>query len=451
MKQLENVKHIFFLGIGGIGMSALARYFVQRNVKISGYDKTETDLTQTLVKEGMHVVYEDDVTLIPADIDLVVFTPAIPKTLGLYNYFQRNNFEIFKRSQILGLISRNAKCLAVAGSHGKTSVSCMLTHLLRNGGIDCSAFLGGISKNLNSNFVLGSSDYVVIEADEFDRSFLQLYPHNAIITHIDDDHLDIYGSQRGVEEAFIQFSNQIVQNGYVVLSENICIKDELRGNKISYGYGLHNDYIIRNYTVNTLTQTFDLAWQNGIIQDIELTIAGKHNVENAVAASIVAMQCGVKSEKIKQGLQTFAGIKRRFDIIHHSEKITYVDDYAHHPEELKAFLTSLRNIFPTKKISVVFQPHLFTRTRDHAEGMARTLSLADDILLLDIYPAREEPIEGVTSALIADYIKEKPVKIVSKSDALKYAEHNEIEVFATVGAGDIDTLVPSLKQIFANK
>lgn len=449
MTKIDTLKHIFFIGIGGAGMSALARYFLQKNIKVSGYDKTETEVSKALCKEGAKVFYEDDINLYPHDIDLVVFTPAIPADHKGFIYYNTNNYKMLKRAQVLGLISKDNKCIAIAGSHGKTTVSSMTTHVLRHCGLDCSAFIGGISKNLNSNFVLGKSNYVVIEADEFDRSFLQLYPEITVITSIDDDHLDIYGTLKGVEDAFIQLTSQMKERELCIVHESVQIMNDLHGEKWNYGKNGKNIFQIDDYKANGLSQSFKVKYKNEIIANIELNISGFHNVENAMAAFIVAYSLGLEIPLIEAAFKTFKGIKRRFDIVLKNEEITYIDDYAHHPEELRSFIKSLRTVFQNKKLTVAFQPHLFSRTRDHAKGIAETLSLADEVLLLDIYPAREKPIEGVSSQLILNNIKNIPAKILSKKELLEYAETLDCDVFATIGAGDIDLLINPLHKIFA--
>jgi len=449
MKKIEALKHVFFVGIGGAGMSALARYFLQKNIKVSGYDKVENFMAKALQEEGATIFFEDKIELYPKDVDLVVYTPAIPHEHKGLQYYKEYGFEVMKRAQVLGFISQNSKCIAIAGSHGKTTVSSMITHVLRSCGVDCSAFLGGVSKNLNSNFVLGKSDYVVIEADEFDRSFLQLHPNITLITSVDDDHLDIYGSLRGVEEAFIQLTNQMTERKLCIINDSVQIKDELQGEQLVYGKSEHCDFQLVNHHTNGLQQSFQVQFQNKIIANIQLNLGGLHNAENALAAFTIAHSLNLSPTLIEASLSTFSGIKRRFELVCSNQKITYIDDYAHHPEELRAFIQSLRNIFQDKKIVVAFQPHLFSRTKDHAEGIAETLSLADEVLILDIYPAREKPIPGVTSQLILDKIKNVPARIITKEDLLKYAETLFCDVFATVGAGDIDTLVYPLSKIFS--
>ncbi len=441
---LNEIKKIYFVGIGGIGMSALARYFLQRGAEVFGYDKTETDLTRQLSAEGMKIHYTDDVSQIPENIDLVVYTPAIPKEHSELNYFNENNFLVKKRSEVLGIISRGMRCIAVAGTHGKTSTSSLLTWILRCGGIDCTAFLGGIAQNFKSNYVIGKSEWVVMEADEYDRSFLQLYPEISIITSTDADHLDIYGSHKNMILSYEQFMGQTQK--IIFAREGIEVKN-LQNECRAYYYGCDgSEFSAEFFRVRSEFFIFDYKSPDVEISDIKFTQPGRHNVENATAAISVALELGVGEEAIRTALATFKGIERRFEKIYVSKNVAYIDDYAHHPEELKAAISAARMIYPERKIIGIFQPHLFSRTRDFAEGFAEALDMLDEILLLDIYPARELPIEGVTSAIIFDKLKNKNKEIVTKENILKILENKKFSVLLTLGAGDINTLVQPIKK-----
>ncbi len=474
MLDLTNIKKIFFIGIGGIGMSALARYFNAKGVSIVGYDKTETALTKQLVSEGMIIHYEDDITLIPDDVELVIYTPAIPKNHAQLNYFLQHNYVVKKRSEILEILSENQFTIAVGGSHGKTTVTSMIAHIAAQSGIPCTAFLGGIATNYNSNFIhtvlnnesqtmsIGKAAppsfgggqregaVMIIEADEFDRSFLRLNPDIAVITAVDTDHLDIYGSKENIEDAFIQFTQKVKQNGKVIVNENISILSKIQAEKITYGW--HNaDFRIENVQYKEGELHFDIEAQNSKfkIQNCKLSMNGRHNAENALAATIVAMQLGIDNEKIKNALATFQGIKRRFEFITKRNDFIFIDDYAHHPEEIKRFIESVKELYADKKVTVIFQPHLFSRTNDLQTEFAASLSLADKVILLDIYPARELPVEGVTSKLIFDKITIADKVLLLKDELTGYLKNKEKpEVLCTIGAGDIDKLIQPVKELY---
>lgn len=449
--KLEDIKKIYFIGIGGIGMSALARYFNNRQVEVFGYDKTATTLTKKLVDEGMKIHFEDDVTQIPEGIDLVVYTPAIPKEHQELNYFLSNNFPVKKRSEVLGIISRSKKAVGVAGTHGKTSTSSILTWILKVGGVDCTAFLGGIAQNFGSNFIEGKSDWVVIEADEYDRSFLQLNPDMSIILSMDADHLDIYGDAATMHQGFFEYASQTKSNGFVFVKDGLRLP--FSKNEITYGqFGIERgSYRAENVRVENGSFVFDFKSWIENIDNIKITLAGKHNVENATAAIAVAQQLGVQGDDIKKALASFKGIKRRFERIFENDQQVYIDDYAHHPSELKVAIEAAKMLFPNKKITGIFQPHLYSRTNDFVDGFAKELDELDEVILMDIYPARELPMEGVTSKIIFDKMK-NPVKVmVTKSTLMEELKGRKIEVLLTLGAGDIDTFIPKIKNWLTQK
>jgi UDP-N-acetylmuramate--alanine ligase len=460
--ELNQLKKIYFIGIGGIGMSALARYFIGRGVEVHGYDKTETVLTQSLATEGMKIHYKDDVSMIPTNVDLVIYTPAI-KVLEELTWFQERKVPILKRSQVLGLISRGMKCIGVAGTHGKTTTSSLVTHILRVGKVDVTAFLGGISLSLGSNFVQGKSKWVVIEADEFDRSFLQLSPQMAIITAVDPDHLDIYGDEKSFREAFGMYQLRIKRKGIcftragvkVLLPRGLWVNPEMEKEynfgqfeETTYGIG-KGKYKATKVRVENGFFVFDYKSPKGDILNIKTTLPGEHNVENAVAAIAVAQHIGVSAEAVKEALATFKGIRRRFEYIYRNDdhQVTFIDDYAHHPTELAAAIQAARTLYPNRRLIGIFQPHLFTRTRDFQDGFSAALDTLDETVLMDIYPARELPIEGVTSDMLAEKMKNPKIKRANKENLMEilrgcFADGNlENTTILTLGAGDIDTFV----------
>lgn len=442
--QLDKIKNVYFVGIGGIGMSALARYFNLQGAKVSGYDRTPTNLTDQLQKEGILIHFEDNIELIDKDAELVIYTPAIPKNHKELNYIISNNYPLYKRSEVLGMLSRDKFTIAVSGSHGKTTVSGMITWILKNSGYDCTAFLGGICSNFNSNFVHGENDVMVAEADEYDRSFMRLFPNITVVTAVDSDHLEIYGTQAEVEKAFIEFANKTEIGGEIIIKAGLPIIPFLEQHVTQYA--LENkaaDLSVSNYKI-TLTGS-EVELSNGI--RYTLKYPGIHNIENSVAAVAVALQLGITNENISESLNTFQGIYRRFELVASNNKTVYIDDYAHHPEEIKMFLLSLRAIYKDKKITAIFQPHLFTRTRDLADGFAASLDLADEIILMPIYPAREEPIEGVTSDIILSRIKNPRKRILNKEELLHHIKENEFEILCTIGAGDIDKMIKPIAEI----
>lgn len=449
--RLEDIQKIYFVGIGGIGMSALARYFKGQSVEVFGYDKTETILTKKLVEEGMTIHYEEDLNQIPEGIDLVVYTPAVPTTHQELVYFRENGFPVKKRAEVLGIISRSKKTVAVAGTHGKTTTSSITTHLLRSGGLDCTAFLGGIAQNLQSNFVHGESEWVVVEADEFDRSFLHLDPDIATISSMDADHLDIYGDEEKLlETGFRAFARKLKPGGKLWVRLGLAKNFE----NIEYlqEFGLdEGPYRSENVRVEDGMFVFDYINPNTRIEALKFTLPGRHNVENATAAITVALHLGIKEEAIREGLLSFKGIKRRFEFLFRQPKIVYIDDYAHHPSELNAAIGAAKQLYPEKKITGIFQPHLFTRTRDFAEGFAAALDRLDEILLLDIYPARELPIEGVNSEMLANLMQNENVTLLKKEAVLDYLKGKELEVLMTLGAGDIDRLREPIRKMLAQQ
>ena len=449
--ELENIKRVYLIGIGGIGMSGLARYFKKRGCVVCGYDKTITPLTSAMRNEGISVVYQDEednlkVSFLENDPEtLIIYTPAIPKDSKILNYFRSGGFSLKKRSEVLGIISKGMYTIAVAGTHGKTTTSSIIAHVLKDSGYDCSAFLGGIATNYDSNVLFGDNNTMVVEADEFDRSFLTLYPDVAIVTSMDADHLDIYGDRSHLVESFRQFVSQIKEGGRLIFKKGL----DLSGGK-TYSANVLADIQAVNVKVQDGSFYFDFKNENIVIENIQLGLPGLHNIENAVAAIEVALHLGIDPEKIKKALASFLGVKRRFEYILKDQKHIYIDDYAHHPEELRACIQAVKTLYPDKKLTTIFQPHLFTRTRDFAEGFSEVLSMTDELIMLDIYPARELPIEGVSSAMILDKVSIEAKQILSKEQTLDYIRAQKPELLLTVGAGDIDTLIIPLKEILTN-
>jgi len=449
--ELDLIKRVYFIGAGGIGMSALARYFKKRGCLVGGYDKTRTVLTTTLETEGILISYADELSTLPAEFELsaedtlIVYTPAIPAGSVLLNYFRNNGFNLQKRSQVLGIISKGQFCIAVAGTHGKTTTSSIIAHILTDTGYGCTAFLGGITTNYQSNFLLGDNNVVVVEADEYDRSFLTLHPDIAVITSMDADHLDIYGDAAHLQESFHLFARQLKDGGTLFFKEGLPITDG-----ISYGAGSDAMVQALNIRVEEGNFVFDYRDEQVNISDIKLMLPGKHNVENTTVAIAAALSLGIAPEQIKRAIAAFKGVKRRFEYIVREDKHIYIDDYAHHPEELRACFDAVRQLYPDKKMTVVFQPHLFSRTRDFAEGFAEVLSTVDELLLLDIYPARELPIAGIDAAFLLNKITLKNSRVYQKEEVLSHIQQIQPELLVTVGAGDIDTLIQPLKNILTN-
>ncbi|CAM3852720.1 UDP-N-acetylmuramate--L-alanine ligase [Mucilaginibacter galii] len=453
MMELRNIQRVYLIGIGGIGMSGLARYFSHLGCMVCGYDKTETPLTDALQAESMQIVFEDNVNLIPAEFTqpdehtLIIYTPAIPKDSAILHHFKNAGFELFKRSQVLGLISQSMFTVAVAGTHGKTTTSSLIAHILTEAGKDCTAFLGGIATNYESNVLYGKSNIVVVEADEYDRSFLTLYPDIAVITSMDADHLDIYGSHEQLTQSFQMFASQIKAGGKLIAKQGLPLAHTFTSYTIKTEAA---DAIAHNIRVENGSFYFDFESGDTVIDDIEIGIPGMHNIENAVAAIQVALFMQVEGEVIKQALASFKGVKRRFEYIVRNEKNIYIDDYAHHPEELKACIASVKKLFPNRKLTTVFQPHLFTRTRDFADGFAEALDMTDELLMLDIYPARELPIVGVDAHTILSRMKMQDKHLLSKQAVIEHVQRHQPELLLTVGAGDIDQLVNPLKQALSH-
>ncbi|MBA3828002.1 MAG: UDP-N-acetylmuramate--L-alanine ligase [Taibaiella sp.] len=451
--NVKQLKRVYFIGIGGIGMSALARFFRENGAIVSGYDKTETELTGLLEEEGMNIHYTDEVALLDKETELVVYTPAIPKDHSELNWYQDNNYPVYKRSDVLEWITTSLHALTVAGTHGKTTISTMIAYLLRETGFGCNAFLGGISVNYGRNYWHSNHDVAVIEADEYDRSFLKLHPDIAVLTSMDPDHLDIYGTALEMENAFIQYTQNIKPNGTLIVKHGLQRVDELKGAYI-ITYSLDNaeaDVYASNIKEKDGGYTYDLSSKDWNIYGLHLSIGGLHNVENSIAAICACYIAGADDEKIKNELPGFRGVKRRFEYVYKTGDVVYIDDYAHHPAELAALISSAKHLFPARRCVIAFQPHLFSRTRDLADGFAESLDMADEVLLLDIYPARELPMEGVTSKTITDKMENKHHRILSKEALLDYVKETPLSLFITAGAGNIDKLVEPIKNILEDK
>lgn len=451
--NINSLKRVYFVGIGGIGMSALARFFSQKGVVVNGYDRTETELTATLQAEGMNIHYTDDTTLLDKEAELVVYTPAIPQLHTELNWYRDNGYPVYKRSDVLQWITESYFAVTVAGTHGKTTMSTMISYLLREAGEGCNAFLGGISVNYNTNYWSSDTQTAVVEADEYDRSFLKLRPDIAVLTAMDADHLDIYGTAEEMENAYIQYTHNIKDGGTLLAKHGLKRGGELKvANTLTYS--LQNDaadVYATNITMKNGGYDYDVMFKGALLEGFRLNMGGMHNVENSVAAIAVTQLMKIAPEKVKAALAGFKGVRRRFEYVVKRNDSVYIDDYAHHPEELAALIKSAKLLFSDKKCVVAFQPHLFSRTRDFADGFAASLDLADEVLLLDIYPAREEPMEGVTSSMILDRMGNPNRNILTKEGLLKYVEVAPIELFITAGAGDIDKLVQPIKQIIEAK
>jgi len=458
--NINKIENIYFIGIGGIGMSAVARYFVAQGKNVAGYDRTPTPLTAQLQAEGIAIHFVDDVEKIAAPfLDknncLIVYTPAIPKTHKELNYFQDADFQIVKRAKVLGLISAELRSIAVAGTHGKTSISTLTAHLLKQSAVDCSAFLGGIAKNYATNYLINrhkDHHYMVLEADEFDKSFLQLHPQTAVISSLDADHLDIYGDHKSLQQAFNQFVTQIQAGGTLIYKKGLPLQFPEKVK--AYSYALHGsaDFYAENIRQENGRYYFDWKSKEKTIKNLTLSgLQGLINIENAVAAIAAATFSGVKSQEIAAALAQFEGIKRRFEYLINTENLVYIDDYAHHPAELKAVIASVRELYPDKKIMGVFQPHLYSRTRDFAAAFAQSLDLLDNSILLDIYPARELPIKGVSSELIFRQMNLQKKQMCTKENLPEVLQNEKPEVLLTLGAGDIDKLVKPIREMLKVK
>lgn len=449
------MNEVYFIGIGGIGMSAIARFFHAGGVKVSGYDKTPTVLTKELEASGIKVHYEENVELVPKNVDLVVYTPAIPAEHKELVYYQTNGYKVVKRSDVLQIISESSFNICIAGTHGKTTITTMVAHLLRDSGFGCNAFLGGIAVNYGTNFWSSERNVCVIEADEYDRSFLKLSPDVAIITAMDADHLDIYGTAEAMEEAFIDFSKRVKLEGLLVRQFGLKRGKELNADR-HLTYSLQNesaDVYAANIRMMNGSYEFDVMMKDNKLENVRLNMGGMHNVENAVAAITVASSLGIENDKIKAAIENFRGVKRRFEYVIRNERLVFIDDYAHHPEELRALINGAKTLFKQKKCTVIFQPHLYSRTRDLAEGFAQVLDLADEVILLPIYPARELPIEGVSSEMVLDKMKNEHKRVLKKEELTSWVQQDYArtlnkefgEILITAGAGDIDMLVEPMK------
>ncbi len=442
---VKDIHNVYFIGIGGIGMSALARYFKFIGKNVAGYDKTETPLTMDLVDLGIQVHYDDDLQLVSKEYldpnnTLVVYTPAVPKDHGEYNYFMAHGFQVKKRSEVLGLITRDTFCFAVAGTHGKTTTSCILAHLLKETGTPITAFLGGISEDFNSNFLLEGSEYSVVEADEFDRSFLQLSPNVACITSMDADHLDIYGNSEELQRSFRDFVKRIKPNGKLFVRNGLALEGT------TYGIEDDSDYCIRNIRIDQGTYIFDLDSPEANLKSVRFNKPGRHNLLNGLVAYAMAIQAGSSPSSLAGALATFKGVQRRFSYQIKNPDFVFVDDYAHHPTEIDAAFQAVSEMHPGKNILAIFQPHLFSRTRDFVDEFARSLSNFPSLLLLDIYPAREKPIEGVNSQWLLDKITSPRKKLIEKSELISEILAQKSDVLITLGAGDIGLEVPKIKK-----
>ena len=453
LQGAEGVKRVYFLGIGGIGMSALARFFNTNGAAVSGYDKTETVLTKKLVAEGIAIHYEDNIEFIDKEAELVVYTPAVPKDHKELNYFLQNNYNLVKRSEVLGAITNSSYNICVAGTHGKTTTSTMVAHILRHSGYGCNAFLGGIAVNYNSNFWASKKNVSVVEADEYDRSFLKLSPDVAIISSMDPDHLDIYGTAENLEQAFIDFSARIKPGGLLLSKYGLKRTEDLKAHE-HLTFHLQNEnasVYAANIKMVRGSYQFDVLMQYWELKDVVLNMGGLHNIENMIGAISVAHYLGIDNDKIRKAVADFKGVKRRFEYIIKNDEQVMVDDYAHHPEELRALLSGAKDLFPDVKCTVIFQPHLYSRTKDFADGFAETLDLADEVILLPIYPARELPMEGVTSEMILNKMKNNNKCVLDKEQVMEWIKNNKTELLITAGAGDIDTLVEPIKKILNKK
>lgn len=444
--DINNIKSVYFIGAGGIGMSAIVRYFLTNGYNVGGYDKTPTPLTERLIAEGAQIHYDESVESIPQcfkdkEQTLVVFTPAIPEEHEELQWFRKNGFEVQKRAQVLGYISMKLKAVCAAGTHGKTTTSTMAAHLLHQSGIDCNAFLGGISKNYGTNYILSEkSDLVVIEADEFDRSFHWLRPYMTIITSTDPDHLDIYGTKEAYLESFRKYTSLIQPGGYLIIHKGLEMEADVQEGVTVYEYSRHEgDFHAENIRIGNGEIIFDFVSPKGTIKDIKLGVPVSINIDNGIAAMALAQLCGATDEELRRGMETFGGVDRRFDFKVKNERVVYLSDYAHHPSEIEQSVKSIRELYADKKIAAIFQPHLYTRTRDFYKEFADSLSLLDEVFLCDIYPAREEPIEWVTSKLIYDNLRDGIKKhLITKDEIMESVENGDFDVLITLGAGDIE-------------
>jgi len=449
VSQLNNIQKIYFIGIGGIGMSALARYFHSKGVRVSGYDKATTPLTQALEAMGMAIHYEERLDLAPMDTDVVVYTPAIPKDHTELVYYQQHQYTVVKRSDVLQWITESSFNICISGTHGKTTITTMVAHILRHTGYGCNAFLGGIAANYNTNFWSSEKNVVVVEADEYDRSFLKLVPDVAVITAMDADHLDIYGTAEEVENAFIGFSRKVKPGGCLITKYGLHRAAELQAaHQYTYSYlDTHADVYPQNVQVQNGSYTFDIIGKEWTLKEVLLHMGGLHNIENVTAAIAVAKYLNIEEDKIKAAVADFKGVKRRFEYILKNEGHVLIDDYAHHPEELRALITGVRSLFAGERLTIVFQPHLFSRTKDLADAFAASLDMADEVILLPIYPAREQPMEGVTSELLLNKMKLTNKQVLDKEGLKNWVKQHKPRLLVMAGAGDIDALVQPVKAI----
>ena len=454
----KNIQAVYFIGAGGIGMSAIARYFIHRGLVVAGYDKTPSELTRRLEKEGMLIHYEENVNEIPHACKqksscLVVYTPAIPATHKELVYFRENGFDIQKRAQVLGTLTRQMKGLCVAGTHGKTTTSTMCAHIMHQSHLDCNAFLGGISKNYGTNYILSESNYVVIEADEFDRSFHWLSPWMSVITSTDPDHLDIYGTKEAYLESFRHYSELIQPGGTLIIHRNLEMKENLQPGVTRYDYSRDaGDFHAENIRIENGNITFDFISPIECVKDIELGQPIPINIENGIAAMAMAQLAGCTAKELRYGMRTYSGVDRRFDFKIKNDKLVFLSDYAHHPKEIYQSAKSIRELYKDRHITAFFQPHLYTRTRDFYREFADALSLLDEVVLTEIYPAREEPIEGVTSQLIYDNLKPEVEKqMVPKDQIINFVKEHSFDVLIVLGAGDLDNMVPQITKILSSR
>ena len=442
--NINQIHNVYFIGIGGIGMSALARYFKAIGKNVSGYDKTETQLTKELQHLGIAIHFEDSIDLIPADYytenTLVIITPAVPMQHSEWNYFVERNFEIKKRAEVLGIITKDTFCFAVAGTHGKTTTSGILGHILFKSGVDVTAFVGGIVENYNSNLIGNGKTVTVVEADEFDRSFLHLHPNIACVTSMDADHLDIYGDKAAIEASFVEFADKVEDKSKLFITKYLPIKG------ITCAVNEEANFSAINIRIVNSQYVFDVQTPSETIQNLEFGLPGKHNLMNALMALAMAKTFGIPNEDIANALRSFKGIKRRFSYQIKTENLVYIDDYAHHPTEINAVHQAVRELYPNKKVLAIFQPHLFSRTRDFADDFARSLAAFDEVILLDIYPARELPMEGITSTWLLEKIENNHKKLVSKQELIPSILESDATVIVTIGAGDIGEMVSTIKK-----
>jgi len=461
MRGLTNIEGMYFVGIGGIGMSALARYFLAQGYVICGYDRTESPLTIALEEEGCIITYEDSIDSLPALFDnpddrnnvLIIYTPAIPKDSIILNYFRDKDYAIYKRSEILGQISSDTDAIAVAGTHGKTTVSTMIAHILTTSALNCSAFLGGISKNYDTNLLMADSRFTVMEADEFDRSFLQLSPQIAVVTAIDPDHLDIYGTPETMVEAYSEFCGKVRGGGTLIVNENIVFRLKLPDDVMVYTYGTGEKAGFRavNIQKEEGCYHFELMTPSGPVKNLRLRVPGMVNILNATAAAAAALSAGASHDEIREALYTYQGVRRRFDIRYPGKDIIYMDDYAHHPQEINALISAVRDFWPGRHVTGIFQPHLYSRTRDFADGFAEALDRLDEVFLLTLYPAREKPIPGVSSEMIASRMKNRNVKVVTKEELLPALKNVTNGLLLTIGAGNIDRFAGPITEMLKER